>query len=159
MLRMPGQGVPGDGEVPLDNIKRAISTLMNFHRSSSNKITTAQRSRTSVFRRENEAYNLLYGKGDSLSKEESRMLMATTLLFDPDSSGTTQFVEFTLGIRNLRKNSGQLSLFHLDVDTLDKNIAAYAKMLEDLKDDDPVAAVPDASRKSVRDFRRGRCTT
>jgi hypothetical protein len=32
MLRMPGQGVPGDGEVPLDNIRRIVSTLMNFHR-------------------------------------------------------------------------------------------------------------------------------
>ena len=134
MLRMPGQGRPGDGEVPLDNVKRAISTLTNFHRqqAKSDKIT---RSRTSVFRHENEAYKALFGDVSSLSKEESRMRMATTLLFDPDSSGTTQFVEFTLGIRNLRQNAGQLALFGLSRDQLDKNIASYASMIEDLKDD------------------------
>lgn len=45
----------------------------------------AKRSRTSIFRHEDEAYNLLYGDVSRLSKEESRMLMATTLLFDPDN--------------------------------------------------------------------------
>lgn len=137
MLRMPGQGRPGDGEVPLDNIKRAISTLTNFHKTGASKENSkAQRSRTSVFRHENEAYNMLYGDINSLSKEESRMLMATTLLFDPDSSGTTQFVEFTLGIRNLRQNAGQLALFGVSRETLDANIANYARMLEDLKENE-----------------------
>lgn len=43
MLRMPGQGNPGDGEVPLENIKRVFSTLIHFHlknESSESKVYT-----------------------------------------------------------------------------------------------------------------------
>lgn len=59
--------------------------------------------------------------------------MATALLFDSDSSNTTQFVEFTLGIGNLRRNQGQLDLFGISVEQLDTNVAEYAEMLETIK--------------------------
>ena len=150
MIRMPGQGRPGDGEVPLDNIKRSVSTLVNFHRSTSRRKELVKRSRTSIYRHENEAYNLVYGDTGSLTKEESRMLMATTLLFDPDNSGTTQFVEFTLGIRNLRRNTGQLALFGLTVETLDKNIEEYANLLEDVRNQETMSRQPKQLQKSVR---------
>ena len=59
--------------------------------------------------------------------------MATALLFDSDSSNTTQFVEFTLGIGNLRRNQGQLDLFGISVEQLDTNVAEYAEMLDTIK--------------------------
>ena len=135
MPRDPDLGVPGDGEVPLDNIKRVISTLINFHHpSESQNVARRSKTRTSIFRHENEAFSLLFGDVAQGDKEKSKLLMATTLLFDSDSSGSTQFVEFTLGISNLRRNPAQLALFNISIRQLDKNITAYSDMLESLID-------------------------
>ena len=56
------QGVPGDGEVPLDNIKRVISTLVRYHIPT--KAATQARlkaTRTSIFRHEDDSFQCVFG--------------------------------------------------------------------------------------------------
>eukprot|EP00750_Incisomonas_marina_P009231 INCI15858.2.p1 GENE.INCI15858.2~~INCI15858.2.p1 ORF type:complete len:243 (+),score=34.59 INCI15858.2:127-855(+) len=136
MPRKPGQGMPGDGEVPLNNIKLVLSTLVAFHiPTKARDEARLTRTRTSIYRHEAESLERVFGGdgNDENDKERSRLLMATALLFDSDSSNTTQFVEFTLGIGNLRRNQGQLDLFGISVEQLDTNVAEYAEMLDTIK--------------------------
>ena len=62
MPRKPGQGMPGDGEVPLNNIKLVLSTLVAFHiPTKARDEARLTRTRTSIYRHEAESLERVFG--------------------------------------------------------------------------------------------------